>query len=180
MKIYTKGGDQGETGLFGGSRVSKDHGRIETYGTMDELNACLGVAISLKLPSEVQTRILRIQGELFQLGAELATPVGRKYASKLIDQADIVKLEKEIDEMESKLSPLKTFILPGGTQAASQIHFARCVCRRAERLLVTLTKSEQIRPEAIQYLNRLSDYLFVTARYLNFLSGVTDVPWLSP
>lgn len=184
MKIYTKKGDAGETGLYGGDRVAKDHLRIHAYGTLDELNAFLGAAISALAddPSvgELRGWLTRIQGELFQLGAELATPIGKKVASALVEEKEVAMLETEIDAMEQALPPLRHFILPGGTPIASHIHCARAVARRAERELVSLGRQEEVRPVALKYLNRLSDALFVCARYANHLAGVADVPWLPP
>lgn len=181
MKIYTKGGDKGETGLFGGSRVPKNHARIEAYGTLDELNAALGVTLSSgKLDKTVVKSLRQVQNELFQLGAELATPPGKKVSTQLIHESQIERLEKEIDQMESKMEPLKQFILPGGSMASAEMHLARTICRRAERAIVTLGKSEEVRELVIQYVNRLSDHLFVTARYLNHLEGIADVPWNAP
>ena len=181
MKIYTKGGDQGETGLLGGVRVPKDDLRIQTYGTLDELNAVLGVVLAdSSLPTDVRTRLLRVQGELFQLGAELATPRNKKTSASLLDASHVQTLETEIDAMEDSLSPLRTFILPGGVLASAQIHLARTVSRRAERQLITLHRAEPCRSVSLQYLNRLSDYFFVTARFVNHLHGVQDTPWISP
>jgi cob(I)alamin adenosyltransferase len=181
MKIYTKKGDAGETGLYGNVRVPKDDLRIRAYGTLDELNAHLGLTLcNGKLASELRPRLLRIQGELFQLGAELATPRGKSTGMRLIDQPEIEQLEKEIDSMEAALSPLKTFILPGGSQPSALLHLARTVCRRGERELVSLNRGEPQRPQALQYLNRLSDYLFVCARFANHSAQVADVPWVAP
>lgn len=181
MKIYTKKGDAGETGLYGNVRVPKDDQRIRSYGTLDELNAQLGFVLCEKLLSaELKARFLRIQGELFQLGAELATPRGKSTGIKLVGLPEIEKLEHEIDSMESKLAPLKTFILPGGAPASALLHLARTICRRAERETVTLNRSEPQRPDVIQYLNRLSDYLFVCARFANHQASVADQPWIAP
>ena len=180
MKIYTKGGDTGQTSLFGGQRVSKDDLRIRTYGGFDELNACIGLVLSVQSQADVAKRLLRVQGELFQLGAELATPIGKKVSTQLIVQKNIQTLEQEIDEMEAKLSPLKTFILPGGSQAGAALHLARTVCRRAERDLVTLHTSQPVRAEVLQYINRLSDYLFVIARFTNQQSRAVEQPWIAP
>lgn len=183
MKIYTKGGDQGQTGLFGGQRVPKDHLRLHTYGTFDELNASIGLVLAEPLLAEdsrVRPVLSRIQSELFQLGSELATPPGKSAPSRLIETADIERLEAEIDRMESRLEPLKSFILPGGTRAAAQMHLARTVCRRAERELVVLHRSEPVRSEVLGYVNRLSDFLFVAARYVNHEMGVPDTPWTAP
>jgi cob(I)alamin adenosyltransferase len=181
VKIYTKKGDAGETGLFGGARVPKDDLRIRTYGTIDELNACLGWTLATgPLASPLGERILRIQSELFQLGAELATPHGKSSGIRLLGAAETERLEAEIDEMEAALPPLKTFVLPGGAVASAQLHLARTVIRRAERELISLHRAEPHRAEVLQYVNRLSDYLFVAARWANARSGVADVPWVSP
>jgi cob(I)alamin adenosyltransferase len=181
MKIYTKKGDTGETGLFGNVRVPKDDHRIRTYGTIDELNAVLGMALSEPgVPSELATRIRRLQGELFQLGAELATPRRKSVPTAMIEDAHIESLEKEIDEMESRMPALKTFVLPGGIKLSSTLHFARTVSRRAERELTGLHRAEPCRPAVLKYVNRLSDYLFVSARYANYLANVPDIPWVAP
>ncbi len=180
MKIYTKKGDAGETSLYGGRRVPKDDLRIRTYGTFDELNAILGMVLAEPgLAEVVSSRLLRMQGELFQLGAELATPRGSSVGTKLIEQSQVDAMEHEIDQMEAKLEPLKTFILPGGGRASALVHLARTVSRRAERDLISLNRGEPLRPVVLQYVNRVSDYLFVTARYLNFLAGKLDTPWVS-
>jgi cob(I)alamin adenosyltransferase len=181
MKIYTKRGDSGETGLYGGARIPKNALRIQAYGTIDELNAVLGLVLAEDgVPADVSPRLERIQGELFQLGAELATPRDKKLASKLVDQASIELQEREIDAMEEALSPLKAFILPGGGRVGANLHLARTVSRRAEREIVTLHQLEPVRPEVLQYVNRLSDYLFVCARYANHREGKPDVPWVAP
>jgi cob(I)alamin adenosyltransferase len=177
MKIYTKKGDQGETGLFGGDRVPKDHLRIQAYGTLDELNAALGL---ISPPAQFGERIRRIQGELFQLGAELATPREKKVSVALVGIAEVSRLETEIDTMEKTLAPLTHFILPGGTVTAAHLHVARTVCRRAERELVVLHRAEPVRPDVLEYVNRLSDYLFVASRFANREAGVTDVLWIAP
>lgn len=185
MKIYTKGGDSGETGLYGGARVPKDDLRIRAYGALDEVNAVIGMAIAEAaefneapdLRKDSQT-LVRIQGELFQLGAELATPRGKKNSARLIEQAEVDFLESEIDRMEAQLEPLKNFILPGGSKPAAFTHFIRTVSRRAERELITLNRAEPVRPVVLQYLNRLSDYLFVLSRFFNHRMKVSDQPWL--
>lgn len=194
MKIYTKKGDEGQTSLYGGERVSKDSLRIHAYGTLDELNACLGWVLAYRssaqssavlaqseLPSEsfLSLALLRIQGELFQLGAEMATPSGKKVSSSLISSAHIEMLEKEIDRMEASLAPLKTFILPGGTEGSARLHMARTVSRRAEREIITHHRIDPFRAEVLQYVNRLSDYLFVAARFANHELSIEDVPWIS-
>ncbi len=180
MKIYTKTGDSGETGLFGGARVSKASDRVDTYGTVDELNAVLGVARGRSMPAELDGALARIQSELFTLGAELATVAGKedKLGIVLISEEQVVWLEGAIDAAEAPLPPLKTFVLPGGTEAAAGLHLARTVCRRAERALVALSAHEPVRPELVRYLNRLSDLLFTFARRANQLGGVEDVPWV--
>ena len=178
MKIYTRTGDKGETGLFAGPRVPKDHLRIWAYGSVDELNSVLGVVRAEWLPTRADKLLGRIQNELFIVGAQLATPqpVGR---FEQIDDTHIRNLEEAIDGCESRLPPLKQFILPGGTRAAAELHLARTVCRRAERQVVTLydeTKRE-LSPHLLSYLNRLSDLLFVLARFVNHQAGNPDVPW---
>ena len=182
MKIYTKTGDNGETGLFGGPRVSKDDTRIEAYGTVDELNAVLGLARAEGLPEEIDLVVERVQHELFSVGAELATPDPAAAGTRLIGVTQIGWLERMIDEHDRQLEPLKQFILPTGTTGAAILHVARGVCRRAERRVGTLTRqSEQpIAAEMTHYLNRLGDLLFVLARRANSLTGSTDVPWQKP
>jgi cob(I)alamin adenosyltransferase len=185
MKIYTKTGDAGDTGLFAGPRVRKDDLRIEAYGTVDELNAVLGLARSQsavgqsKMPSEIDSLLVDIQHRLFDLGAQLATPNPNAGGTNLITAKHIESLEQAIDRFDSQLPPLKNFILPGGTLAASWLHLARTVCRRAERHVVTLLQREQkkIAPEVLIYLNRLSDLLFVLARAVNHAAGQGDVAW---
>ncbi len=178
MKIYTKKGDAGETSLYGGGRVSKDDLRIRAYGTFDELNSALGVILATEgVPAETAERLLRVQSELFHAGAELATPRGKQTAARVLVSTDIERLEGEIDAMEGELRPLKAFILPGGSRASAFIHLARTISRRAERELVTLNRAEPQRAELLQYMNRLSDYLFVTGRYANHRAGVADVEW---
>lgn len=179
MKIYTKTGDDGETGLFGGPRVRKDAHRIEAYGTVDELNATLGRARSEPLPPPLDTILARVQGELFDLGAELATPDPERFNLHRIQEPHIARLESAIDQLEGGLPPLQNFILPGGTRAAAELHVARTLCRRAERRLVTLASQEQISAALIVYLNRLSDLLFVMARFANRAAGQADVAWQS-
>ncbi|MCE9608575.1 MAG: cob(I)yrinic acid a,c-diamide adenosyltransferase [Planctomycetia bacterium] len=183
MKIYTKTGDDGETGLFGGPRVPKDHLRIEAYGTVDELNSVVGL-VRLHLRSSqallvgLDANLERIQNELFDLGAALATPEPMKFGIAGITDDAITALELSIDRLELDLEPLRQFILPGGAPAAAYLHLARTVCRRAERLLVALARAADIAPNAVIYLNRLSDWLFVAARWVNKSEGQPDVPWL--
>jgi len=184
MKIYTKTGDTGLTGLIGGVRVAKDALRVEAYGALDELNACLGLVVTA-LPddaSELRTVLTGLQSELFDLGAELATSPQHK-GGKLVSSiaittsAQVEALERAIDHYESAVSPLQNFILPGGSLAAAHLHLARTVARRAERRAITLAAHESLNPEVLRYLNRLSDLLFVLARSANLLAGIADVPW---
>ncbi len=182
MKIYTKTGDEGETGLFAGPRVFKDDVRIEAYGTVDELNAFLGVARATGLPVEIETVVERVQHDLFAIGAELASPDPQAAGTKLIGGREVAWLERTIDEHEDCLEPLRQFILPAGPPATACLHVARGVCRRAERRVVTLRRQspESVSQEVIQYLNRLGDLLFVLARRANSLAEVPDVPWRKP
>jgi cob(I)alamin adenosyltransferase len=177
MKIYTRTGDEGDTGLFGGPRVRKDAPRIEAYGTVDELNAALGLARAANQPPEVDTVLLRVQHELFVLGAELACPQPTAAAVPRVDAAQVAALEAEIDRFEAGLPPLKQFILPAGASTAAHLHLARTICRRAERRVVALAAIEPLSPVLVQYLNRLSDLLFVLARAANHAAGQPDVPW---
>lgn len=176
MKIYTKTGDAGETGLFGGGRVPKDDARVRAYGEVDELNAWIGFAIAIHLPTFESNVLEVIQRDLFSIGAELATPDARKLRASL-DDATVGALERVIDSYDPKLKPLKNFILPGGSPKAAALHVARTVCRRAERSVVTLARSQPVNPLIIQYLNRLSDLLFVLARAVNMQTGHDDIPW---
>jgi cob(I)alamin adenosyltransferase len=180
MKIYTKTGDAGQTGLYGGGRVRKDAPRIEAYGTVDELNAVLGVVRAEALPADIDALLARIQHDLFAVGAELATVNPADMGTGTIGAADIAALEAAIDLYESRLTPLKQFILPGGTRSASLLHLARTVCRRAERRVVRLaaeSSHEKVSGDLVIYLNRLSDLLFVLARATNAAAGQPDVPW---
>ncbi|MGD8318294.1 MAG: cob(I)yrinic acid a,c-diamide adenosyltransferase [Myxococcales bacterium] len=179
MKIYTKTGDTGETGLFGGARVSKASRRVDAYGQVDELNSMIGwtrVAVS---DVGIDSLLNRIQNELFEVGAELGSTEDRKQKSgvPLIAEQHVHALERAIDQYEQGPPPLTTFVLPGGSEAASRFHLARCICRRAERALVALAFDESLRGELFRYLNRLSDLLFVLARYSNHAAGVSDIPW---
>lgn len=177
MKIYTKTGDEGETGLFGGGRVPKDDPRVRAYGDVDELNAALGMAAA-QAPDGFEAALLQtIQRDLFNIGAELATPDPAKLRSIPIGAAGVGALEEAIDNYEEQLPPLKNFILPGGTPKACAFHVARTVCRRAERAVVLLSRDQQVNPLIIHYLNRLSDLLFVLARAVNAKAGKPDVAW---
>lgn len=177
FKIYTKTGDAGETALFGGKRLPKCHLRIEAYGTVDELNSYLGLVRDCVLDGHTRQLLKEIQDRLFVLGANLATDPSKEPAAPDLHLSDIELLEKEIDLMEASLPPLKNFILPGGHTTVSFCHIARCVCRRAERLVVALDMEEQIEPVIITYLNRLSDFLFVLARKLARDNGAEEVIW---
>jgi cob(I)alamin adenosyltransferase len=182
MKIYTKTGDEGQTGLFGGPRVRKDDVRIEAYGTVDELNATIGVARCQSLPPAIDQCLLRVQSELFSVGAELATPDPQKHGTALVGERQIAALESAIDELEQTLPALRNFILPGGSPAAASLHVARGICRRTERRVVTLASQPQtaISPHIIRYLNRLGDYLFVAARSAGQQASVAEIPWEKP
>ncbi len=179
MKIYTKTGDDGENGLFGGPRVPKDHLRIETYGTVDELNSVVGIVrLHVSAASrELDAQLERIQNELFDLGAALATPDPIKFGITGVSEESVALLEQSMDRFDADLEPLKQFILPGGAPAAAYLHLARTVCRRAERLTVALARQSDIAPTGVVYLNRLSDWFFVAARWINKQAGEPDVPW---
>ncbi|HUY36397.1 MAG TPA: cob(I)yrinic acid a,c-diamide adenosyltransferase [Pirellulales bacterium] len=177
MKIYTKTGDGGETGLFGGPRVRKDNPRIEAYGTVDELNAVLGLVRCEALPAEIDMLVARVQNELFDLGAELATPEPARMGTSTLGAGQIAALEQAIDRYEAGLPTLRQFILPGGARPAAALHLARTVCRRAERRLISLAAIESVSRDLVVYLNRLGDLLFVLARAVNQAAGIPDVPW---
>lgn len=184
MKIYTKTGDKGETALYGGTRVSKASSRVESYGTIDELNSFIGFAKCEITDATILTQLIKIQFDLFTVGSESATPTdkltlanGKSRLSLMISEVEIEDLEKWMDDFEKELKPLQYFILPGGGKAATSLHICRTVCRRAERSLVFLNESEEVRPELIKYLNRLSDYLFVLARYVSHLNNEAEEYW---
>ncbi|MDX2002475.1 MAG: cob(I)yrinic acid a,c-diamide adenosyltransferase [Chitinophagales bacterium] len=178
MKIYTKKGDKGKTSLIGGTRVSKGHRRIESYGTVDELNSYLGLIRDSCADEPSRTVIKTIQDRLFNVGASLASDP-EKSVMKIPDlkEEDVLLLETEMDRMNEVLPELKNFILPGGHPLVSHCHIARCICRRAERLVVLLATKDFVEPIIVQYLNRLSDYLFVLARYQGSLLGVEEIVW---
>ena len=186
MKVYTKTGDNGTTALFGGTRVPKDHARIESYGTVDELNSYIGLIRDQEMNQCYKDILIEIQDRLFTVGAILATPAekeilknGEKRLQNLgIVESDIELLEKEIDTMEDSLPQMTHFVLPGGHTTVSYCHIARCVCRRAERLAVHLNHTEPVADIAIKYLNRLSDYLFVLARKLSSELHADEVKWI--
>lgn len=177
-KIYTRGGDAGETSLGSGDRVKKHDVRVAAYGTADEANAVIGIA-RLHTEGEVDAMLMRIQNDLFDLGADMCTPEGgnRSDGALRVVDAQVDRLEQEIDAMNENLAPLSSFILPGGSAAASYLHLARTVSRRCERLMTELALDEDINPAALKYMNRLSDHLFVLARHVND-NGATDVLWV--
>ena len=177
-RIYTRGGDKGETSLGDGSRVGKQDPRVAAYGTVDETNGVVGLA-RLHTQGEADAMLARIQNDLFDLGADLCTPEGGRKAEgalRIVD-AQVDRLEREIDRMNAELEPLTSFILPGGTAASAHLHLARTVARRAERLICDLAEKEEVNPAAIRYINRLSDHLFVLARWENG-KGARDVLWV--
>jgi len=178
MKLYTKTGDDGTTGLFGGDRVPKASARVEGYGTVDETNAAIGVARVHQPGAGIDSVLAGVQHDLFVLGAELACVPGResKLRMRLLGPTDIETLERAIDAADAACPPLQTFVLPGGSAASAALHFARTVCRRAERAVLSI-EQPPVRSEIVIYLNRLSDLLFVLARRANIDAGVEDVPW---
>src|SRR5450432_814891 len=181
MKIYTRTGDAGERGIIKNGSVGKDDPRVEAYGTVDEANSCIGVARALGVSPKTDAALLKIQSDLFTVGAELACAPGKEDKLKLtlVAQADIARLEGWIDDAEAPLAPLKNFVLPGGSPGAAELHRARTVCRRAERRTLSAGRVSPVRPEIVIYLNRLSDLLFVLARYENHVANVADVPWVA-
>ncbi len=178
MKIYTRTGDDGTTSLFSGGRVAKHHLRVESYGTVDEMNSVLGAVRSLKPSARTDQLLERIQNQLFNLGADLATPLDAptSYVVRM-DDTVVTWLEAQIDELTAELPALKHFILPGGSPAAAMIHIARTVCRRAERLVAQLSEHEPIGDSVLPYLNRLSDFLFTLARWENQQAGISEQAW---
>ncbi|HEY3203741.1 MAG TPA: cob(I)yrinic acid a,c-diamide adenosyltransferase [Thermoanaerobaculia bacterium] len=180
-KVYTRTGDDGTTGLGGGQRVPKDSLRIEAYGTVDELNSQIGVAVATGVTGMLREALSSIQNELFHLGSDLCVLEEDKAVMPVprIEERHVVALEKLMDRLSEELAPLENFILPGGSPGAAQLHVARTVCRRAERLVVTLAREERVGAYTVTYLNRLSDALFVMARYENKARGVPDVLWNS-
>ncbi|MEO1236312.1 MAG: cob(I)yrinic acid a,c-diamide adenosyltransferase [Planctomycetota bacterium] len=190
MKLYTKRGDAGQTDLYGGARVAKDDLRVEAYGTVDELNSVLGLVISTGGPAEVVGPLESIQSRLFEIGADLATPrgeldedgheVGRGSTVPRVGSVQVEELEGWIDAASDAVEPMTHFVLPGGTELAARLHVARTVCRRAERLCVSLSSHEGIGDDVVVYLNRLSDLFFALARRANASAGVPDIPWIAP
>ena len=176
MKIYTKTGDDGTTGLIGNIRIKKSNPRIAAYGAVDELNAALGIILSSKLGKDLNNLLTKIQNDLFVVGADLANP-NLKNTSNRVRSEMVFFLEKEIDKLEGKLPQITFFILPGGNLIASHVHLARAICRRAETDIVKLSESEKINNESLIYINRLSDLLFVIARTINKRKKISDVAW---
>jgi cob(I)alamin adenosyltransferase len=184
MKLYTRTGDDGTTGLFGGDRVGKDHPRVEAYGAVDELNAHLGhAAAAAREPAlaRLSAVLADLQHLLFDLGADLATPRSSQHAAKVrrIEARDVTRAEAWIDELDGANQPLRSFILPGGTELAARLHLARAACRRAERRVVNLGRSADLSRHPVELLNRIGDLLFAMARAANRIAGVPDVPWTS-
>ena len=177
MKIYTKTGDSGTTSLFGGKRLTKDDLRVEAYGNVDELNSLLGTVLSEQPPDNIAKKLLRIQEELFVLGTGLASPGILKVKIPRVKKPFITRLEQEIDSWDKNLPKLRNFILPGGSKVGSQLHLARSVARRAERSIAALSQNEKINKNAQIYINSLSDWLFVLARYVNKLEGQEEKIW---
>ena len=184
MKIYTKTGDKGETSLYGGTRVSKAAARVESYGTLDELNAFIGLAKAEISDEKVLSQLQKIQFDLFTVGSEAATPTdklilgnGKNRLDLMISEEEILELEYWMDDLDASLEPLQFFILPSGGKATASVHVCRTVCRRAERAMVHLNETEEVRQELIKYLNRLSDYLFILARYISKISGEKEEYW---
>jgi cob(I)alamin adenosyltransferase len=180
MKIYTKAGDLGKTSLIGGTRVPKSHIRIESYGTVDELNSFIGLLNDLVVDEKINADLKEIQDRLFTVGSSLACDPEKESALRIPDlkEEDILRLETAMDAMNEVLAPMKSFIIPGGHQAISTAHIARCVCRRAERWCVNMQEEDLfVETLVVKYLNRLSDYLFTLARYIGHLNGVADLPW---
>lgn len=177
MKIYTKTGDEGTTGLLGGERTSKDSLRIHAIGEIDELNAYAGICCTVLQKGDLRARLIRVQNQLFDIGSELACPPGGKFELTSVTRSEIHQLELEIDEMEAELAPLKQFILPGGSVGAAHLHFLRTICRRVERGLLALHSTFPIRSELIIYVNRLSDWIFCFSRLVNHREGVEEQKW---
>lgn len=180
MKLYTRTGDRGETSLFDGSRVPKDHARVAAYGDVDELNSFMGWCRCADGAGPLMERMEVVQNELFILGAELATPAGSRASGAIprLAPESARRLESWIDEAVAPVPPLKLFVLPGGTELAARLHIARTVCRRAERAIVALAQNTEVDPEIIIYLNRLSDLLFAWSRLANHAAGRADIPWV--
>lgn len=179
MRIYTKTGDAGQTGLIGGERIDKDSLRMHAIGDVDELNSVIGLCRLHTNGGHLEDLLTRIQSWLFDLGSELASPAGSKYEYRTVSEKHAGLLEESIDHQTAELEELKNFVLPGGSALGAHLHLARSVCRRAERSVLALRRQEDVRPEATVLLNRLSDWLFTSARTANHLSGVSDIKWSS-
>jgi cob(I)alamin adenosyltransferase len=179
MKLYTKRGDDGTTGLLGGPRVSKDDPRVHAYGEVDETNAAIGMVLALPGDARIAEMLRGVQSDLFVIGSELATPPDRR-CTVAVSEADVTRLEGWIDEATDAVAPLRNFILPGGTPRAAALHLARAVCRRSERAVVNLSQVDAVRPLVIIYMNRLSDLLFALSRLENHRSGVAETLWTAP
>lgn len=178
MKVYTKTGDKGTTGILGGTRLSKAHVRIDAYGTVDELNSYLGLIRDQKVCQSKIDELVAIQNTLFVIGSHLASdPVKSKVAIPSLKEEDILQLEKSIDDMDGQLPEMRNFVLPGGHESVSHCHITRCVCRRAERLVTGLSEIDQVDEIVLRYLNRLSDYLFVLARWMTQELNAPEIPW---
>ncbi|MDG2032025.1 MAG: cob(I)yrinic acid a,c-diamide adenosyltransferase [Phycisphaerales bacterium] len=186
MKLYTRTGDDGSTGLFGGARVRKDHVRIEAYGTVDELNGLLGLALAACTGEDDGSRHLLellgpIQSRLFDLGADLATPADSPHADKVrrLAETEVAELENLIDDIDGRNDEIRAFVMPGGSELAARLHVARGACRRSERAIVSLADVDEVNPATIRFMNRLSDLLFASARFANKSLGIADVPWVA-
>ena len=178
MKVYTKKGDDGTTSLIGGTRVPKHHIRVEAYGTIDELNVCIGLLADQEINANHKVLLREIQDRLFTIGSSLAAdPEASRMVLPEVEEADILRLEKSIDEMEDSLPPMRNFILPGGNTIVSFAHLARVTCRRAERMSTYLNENESVEPIILMYLNRLSDYLFMLGRKISAELGAEEIPW---
>jgi cob(I)alamin adenosyltransferase len=183
-KLYTRSGDDGTTGLFSGARVSKNHPRIEAYGTVDEFNACLGLCISeagrAANLSVIGIILSTVQSRMFDIGADLATPEGATNEARIrrIDEPHVAEIEGWIDQIDGQNEPLRNFVMPGGSEMAARLHMARTICRRAERLIVGLAHTESVGEPLLRYINRVSDLLFAMARLSNKLQGFEDLPWI--
>jgi cob(I)alamin adenosyltransferase len=176
-RIYTRGGDTGETSLGDGTRVRKTDPRIEAYGTVDELNAALGLVLAAGPSEELRLWLERVQNELFDLGADLSVPLGDPRERLRVDASQVAWLEERCDEVNERLEPLRSFVLPGGTEVAARLHVARTICRRAERLAVALAETTSVNPAVLAYLNRLSDFLFILGRAANAAQGGEEPLW---
>ena len=186
MKLYTRTGDDGSTGLFGGARVRKDHVRIEAYGTVDELNGLLGLALAACTGEDDGSRHLLellgpIQSRLFDLGADLATPADSPHADKVrrLAETEVAELENLIDDIDGRNDEIRAFVMPGGSELAARLHVARGACRRSERAIVSLADVDEVNPATIRFMNRLSDLLFASARFANKSLDIADVPWVA-